>query len=89
MQTFLEKNIDFLGKKMWPPYSPAANPLDYAFWPHVERNACMVRHGSVDEMKAAVDLAWAQMSPDYIRATCIAFRKRLTAIVEAEGGRIE
>ncbi len=39
--------LDFWPKTMWPPYSPDANPLDYAFWLHVESKASRVRHPNV------------------------------------------
>ena len=51
--------------------------------------ACRVRHGSVEATKRAVDQAWNEMDEDYVVKTCSAFRKRLTAIVEADGDRIE
>ncbi|QQP58099.1 Putative transposable element [Caligus rogercresseyi] len=28
---WLKKHVEFWPKDMWPPYSPDANPLDYAF----------------------------------------------------------
>ncbi len=30
-QEFLKASMDFWSKDMWPPYSPDANPLDFAF----------------------------------------------------------
>jgi hypothetical protein len=88
-QNFLEDNIAFWSKEMWPPYSPDVNPLDYAFWPHVQSKACTVRHPNLDTMKATVDEHWASMDQAYIVATCQAFRKRLAAVIAADGGYIE
>ena len=51
--------------------------------------ACRVRHGSVEATKRAVDQAWNEMDEDYVVKICSALRKRLTAIVEADGDRIE
>ncbi len=38
-QKWLADNIPFWDK-LWPPYSPDANLLDYTFWVHVESKAC-------------------------------------------------
>ncbi len=76
-------------KDFWPPYSPDANPLDYAFWPHIEAKASKVRHRNIEALKAAVNEEWNLMTSDYVVKVCKAFRKRLTAIVEADGGYID
>jgi len=88
-QNFLASKIPFWDKSKWPPYSPDANPLDFAFWPHIQMKACGIRHPNVTAMKASVDQEWAAMDPAYIRNVCISFRKRLVAIISAKGGRIE
>ena len=80
--------MPFWAKEKWPPYSPDANPLDFAFWPHVEKGACRTRHPNVDTLKKSVNREWAAMTPEYIRSVCSSFRKRLVAIVNAEGGYI-
>ncbi|QQP56069.1 Putative transposable element [Caligus rogercresseyi] len=64
-------------------------PLDYAFWPHVQSKACTLRHANVEAMKASVNEHWTSMSKEYITKTCQAFRRRLEAIVIADGGYID
>ena len=45
LQHFLqEQNSSLWAKNMWPPFSPDANPLDYAFWPHIKARVCNVCH---------------------------------------------
>ena len=80
--------MPFWPKKLWPPYSPDANPLDYTFWVHVQSKACTVRHPNIDALKATVSQHWDAMSADYIRNGCAAFRGRLEAIIAAKGGYI-
>ncbi|QQP54720.1 Uncharacterized protein FKW44_007641, partial [Caligus rogercresseyi] len=73
------KHVEFWPKDMWPPYSPDANPLDYAFWPHIQSKACTLRHANVEAMKASVNEHWTSMSKE----------RRLEAIVIADGGYID
>ncbi|QQP51133.1 Putative transposable element [Caligus rogercresseyi] len=73
--------MDFWAKDLWPPQSSDANPLDYAFWPHIETKACNICHPNIDALKAAVNQEWAGMYEDFV--------KRLIAIVAANGGHIE
>ncbi len=47
--------MDFWPKSMLPPYSLDANPLDFAFWPHVKAKACSVHHSIVNALKATVN----------------------------------
>ncbi|QQP58107.1 Putative transposable element [Caligus rogercresseyi] len=74
---WLKKHVEFWPKDMWLPYSPVSNPLDYAFWPHVQSKACTLYHANTS------------MSMEYITKTCQAFRRRLEAIVIADGGYID
>jgi len=88
-QKWLQENIPFWPKNLWPPYSPDANPLDFSFWVHVESKACSIRHANVEAMKASVNEHWDAMSEDFIRSTCRAFRRRIEAIIGANGGYID
>ncbi len=84
-QAVLQEKIPFWPKVMWPPYSPYANPLDFAFWPHIEEKACKGRHA----FKDSVESHWNSMDEDYIRKCSTSFRKRLEANITADGGFIE
>ncbi|QQP58001.1 Putative transposable element [Caligus rogercresseyi] len=88
-QNWLKKHVEFWPQDMWPPYNPDANPLDYAFCLHVQSKACTLRHANVEAMKASVNEHWISMSKEYITKTCQAFRRRLEAIVIADGGYID
>lgn len=90
VQGFLhEQNFSFWPKNMWPPYSPDVNPLDYAFWPHIQAKACRVRHPNITALKTSVDREWMAMNTDYVVKTCKTFRRRLGAIIAADGCHIE
>ncbi len=52
---------------------------------HVELKACHLCHENIAALKTSVDMHWAAMSEDYIRATCQAFRRHIKAIM-ANGG---
>lgn len=89
-QTWLEENLPgYWDKNMWPPSSPDLNPLDYSIWSMVEREACATPHRNLEDLKASIVSAWDNMSEDYIRKTCAAFRPRLERVIAAGGGLIE
>ena len=73
----------------WPPSSLVTAPLDYGIWGFVESKACATPHPSMDALKASVQKEWADMSEAYICKVCQAFRPRLQAMVDADGGHFE
>ncbi len=74
---------------MWPPSSPDLSPLDFAVWGEMERKACSILQPNVESLKEAVECEWAAMSTDFIVSSCRAFRPRLEAMLEANGGHFE
>ena len=90
--SYLERRLGskgFWSKGIWPANSYNLNPLDYSIWNHVEERACNVTHNSVDSLKASVEKEWAAMNRQYVKDCCKGFRRRLEAMVEAEGGVFE
>ena len=87
-QKWLEENLDFWPKTIWPPSSPDLNPLDFSIWAKVESMACKKPHTNVKTLKDDIRKAWAKMSKAYIIKTCRSFRPRIEAVIEAEGGHI-
>ncbi|TRY78653.1 hypothetical protein TCAL_16717 [Tigriopus californicus] len=81
--------LDFWVKEVWPPYSPDANLHDHVIGPHIQSKACRVQQPNLRAIKASVDEHWAVMSEDYVKKTCLAFRKRLKVIIAAGVGYIE
>ena len=88
VQQWLRDNVDFWDKSMWPPQSPDLNPLDFSVWWHVESKACAARHPNVEALKSTVNKVWADMSEEYLIKVCKDFRRRLEAVIEANGGHI-
>ena len=89
-QKWCKDNLaDFWPWGMWPPSSPDLNPLDYGVWGIVESKACATPHASVDVLKASVEKEWEGMEEEYLVRVCKAFRPRLEAMLEAEGGHFE
>ncbi|QQP48865.1 Uncharacterized protein FKW44_009318 [Caligus rogercresseyi] len=88
VQDWMETNMKFWPKTMWPPQSPDLNPLDFSFWWHVESQACRVRHSNVEDLKTSVEKKWKAMKRSYIITVCQAFRRRVEAVIEAKGGEI-
>lgn len=88
-QKWLENNIPFWAKDMWPPSSPDLNPLDYSVWRYMKAKACSKRHSNIAALKKILTDAWRNMDPSYIIATCRSFRKRLEAVIAANGNSID
>ena len=72
---------DFIPKDLWPPSSPDLNPLDYAVWGYIEPN--------IDSLKESIIREWDAMPKNFVKKSCDSFRRRLEAIIEAEGDHIE
>ncbi|KAF2358387.1 Tubulin/FtsZ GTPase domain [Trinorchestia longiramus] len=56
---------------------------------NIEAKACHVCHPNITALKASVDWEWMTMIMDYVVKTCKTFRRRLEAIIAADGGYIE
>ena len=87
-QKWLDENLNFWSKEMWPPSSPDLNPLDFSIWAKVQSDACKDSHPNKEALIKSVTKAWSNMSEDYIRKTCAKFRPRVEAVIECEGGYI-
>lgn len=79
----------FWSKGVWPANSPNLNPLDFSIWEYVASRACKNAHNSVDSLKAAVEAEWNTLPRDYVRKVCSSFRRRVEAMVKADGGVFE
>jgi hypothetical protein len=91
-QDWLEQNTpDFIRKDEWPPNSPDLNPLDFHVW-----GAMMHRYQqrvpkpqNVAELREVLQAIWNDLPHESIQKAILAFRKRLKACIEAEGGHFE
>jgi len=89
-QKYLDNNgWCFWRKDEWPPSSPDCAVLDYAIWDAIASVACRDTAPNVATMKERVDEAWCNMSANFVKKSCRAFRPRLEAVVASKGGRIE
>lgn len=89
-QNWLSENMPrFWSKTMWPPSSPDLNPLDFSVWANIEARACQHPHQNVESLRASIAKHWREMSSHYIIKVCKSFRRRLEAVIAANGGHIE
>ncbi|QQP36050.1 Uncharacterized protein FKW44_021026 [Caligus rogercresseyi] len=79
---------DFWSANYWPPSSPDLNSLDFAVWGFLEKETNSTPHPNVDSLKACNAAAWANMSTDFIKKSCAAFRHRVDTVIEAKGDYI-
>lgn len=90
VQKWCQEEFDeFWPWSMWPPSSPDLNPLDYAIWGKLEATACRTAHPSTTALKISVEEAWANLSADFVIKSCAAFRRRVQAMVDANGSHFE
>lgn len=88
-QDFLKTTVPFWPKNFWPPSSPDINPLDYGIWWQIEKKACATRSKNIENLKASITREWNALSPNFIHATCTAFRGHLTKIIEGKGNLLK
>uniref|UniRef100_A0A8R1ER91 Tc1-like transposase DDE domain-containing protein n=1 Tax=Caenorhabditis japonica TaxID=281687 RepID=A0A8R1ER91_CAEJA len=75
-------------KNLWPASSPDLNPMDSALG-HVGREDRGKSFATVDDLKAALEVAWASIDDGYLRRTVNSVKKRLRACVKARGSNFE
>ena len=89
-QSFCKEYMaDFWPKDLWPSSSPDLNPLDFHVWGALQASVSAVPYPSVDALKSAILLGWADMSVDDLKSACSSFRPRLERVIAAGGGHIE
>ncbi len=90
-QAFIKQELGwrFWAKDQWPPSSPDLNPLDYGVWDKVAQIACATPAPNIDILRQRVAQTWEALDPSEVRTICRGFRRRLAAVVTAEGGHID
>ncbi len=86
---FQAQEIDFIPKEEWPPSSPDLNPMDYAVWSILERNACAKSHNSLEDLRVSLQREWKRIPQSQLRDSVQSFPKRLKAVIQAKCGYIE
>ena len=86
-----EHTPDFITKSEWPPNSPDLNPLDYHVWGAMlqKYQAYTPKPKNKTELKAVLQEIWRDLPQEPIKKAVLAFRRRLKACIEAEGGHFE
>uniref|UniRef100_A0A8R1EIH2 HTH luxR-type domain-containing protein n=1 Tax=Caenorhabditis japonica TaxID=281687 RepID=A0A8R1EIH2_CAEJA len=79
----------FLDKNLWPASSPDLNPRDFSVWGMLEGKIAGKVFATVDDLKAALEVAWASIDDGYLRRTVNSVKKRLRACVKARGSNFE
>lgn len=74
---------------LWPPSSPDCNPLDYYVWSVVEAGVNSKPHSTLGALRSSVVQEMGQIDRGTLAKACSSFRRRLEAVVEAQGGHFE
>jgi len=82
---------DFIKKDEWPPNSPDLNPLDYHVWGAMleKYRVYTPKPTNKAELKIVLEAIWEDLPQDALDLAVLAFRKRLQACIQAEGGHFE
>ena len=91
-QNFLSQQPNrFIKKDEWPPMSPDVNPMDYAIWPALMDKVYHQRRApfTEDELKQKILDCWELLTIEEMRNAIKKWKKRLRAIVEADGNSTE
>lgn len=90
VQAWCKANFpDVISSAEWPPSSPDLNPLDYSVWGIMKTKVGTVRYANLNELRRAIEKAWAELDADVIHAAVKSFPKRLKACIKAKGGIFE
>ncbi len=73
-------------KDCWPPSSPDLNPLDYFVWGDLGTHTSRRAHTTKASLITSIKDNFASMDKVMVAKTCVAFRGRMEAIIDAEGG---
>uniref|UniRef100_A0A8R1EEL5 HTH luxR-type domain-containing protein n=1 Tax=Caenorhabditis japonica TaxID=281687 RepID=A0A8R1EEL5_CAEJA len=68
---------------------PDLNPMDFSVWGMLEGKIAGKVFATVDDLKAALEVAWASIDDGYLRRTVNSVKKRLRACVKARGSNFE
>jgi hypothetical protein len=77
---------DLVSKDCWPPSSPDLNPLDYFVWGYLGTRTNRCAHATKASLITSIKEYFASMDKAMVAKTCVAFRGRVEAVIEAEGG---
>ncbi|QQP48789.1 Uncharacterized protein FKW44_009215 [Caligus rogercresseyi] len=89
-QAWLLENLPYhWSPDLWPPSSPDCNPFDYLFWGMVENKTNKHAQNTLDSLRTAIVVEFANMKKDPVAKACGRFRHHLEMVVVADGGYIE
>ena len=71
----------------WPSLSPDLNPIEHV-WDYTRRhlNEMAPRIQSLDELREAIHEVWRHMPQQYVRRLIHSMRRRVAAVIAADGG---
>uniref|UniRef100_A0A8R1EA24 Uncharacterized protein n=1 Tax=Caenorhabditis japonica TaxID=281687 RepID=A0A8R1EA24_CAEJA len=79
----------FLDKNLWACFQPGSQSDGFSVWGMLEGKIAGKVFATVDDLKAALEVAWASIDDGYLRRTVNSVKKRLRACVKARGSNFE
>ena len=85
-----QRYLTLLQPNMWPPTSPALNPVDYCVWSALKRNVyCGRRFENTIELKEAILQEWEALLQAVINNAIDGFRPSVRLVIAENGQHIE
>ena len=84
-----EKIELFLPKELWLPSSPDLNPVYFSVSLILESKECNKNYKNVADLTKAFMKAWDEITPEQIRKIFAAAPRRIKAVVQNNGGKVE
>ncbi|MCP4489021.1 MAG: transposase, partial [Gammaproteobacteria bacterium] len=88
-ETFPNRWIGRRGPIDWPPRSPDLTPLDFSVWGIVKEIAYAEKSNNLEEMKEAIQNAFAYFDGDLCAKICHSVVARCEKCITADGGHFE
>ena len=66
---------------MWPLASSHLNPMDFSMWFLLEAKVCSVAHPSVDALKTSLQIEWAKIPQETLRASVSNCRQKIERVI--------
>jgi hypothetical protein len=87
IERFVHEFLTHTNTYTWPPNSPDLNPLDYFFWNQVVTTMKVERSMNLEQFKAEIQRAWAQIPVNKIKRAVSRFTNRVRRVEQLKGER--
>lgn len=88
-KNFMDKNMKYVSKDIWPPKSPDLAPMDYFVWGWMKSRLKKYKVSNMASFKRALIRVWKEIPQKFIINALQSWKKRCYLVNRANGGHIE